>query len=173
MRTDSLNQFVRLHRELNKERSELETRLKAINEALGAMNVPSSAPGRPEEAARITRGPGRRKRGSGGASLREHVIAVLQQGSKTKEEVLNAVMARGYTFATNNPLNSLGVILYGKNSPFSRTDGKFSVRNGASKENSANSNTKPEKKTRKMSAAARARIAAAQRARWAKQKARQ
>jgi hypothetical protein len=170
MRTDSLNQFVRLHRELNKERSELETRLRAINEALGAMNVPSSAPSRPQRFPAVNRGPGRRKRGGAGASLREHVIAVLQQGSKTKEEVLNAVIARGYKFATKNPLNSLGVILYGKKSPFNRDDGKFSFKNGATNLRSTAAD-EPERKKRKMSPAARARIAAAQRARWAKQKA--
>ena len=170
MRTDSLNQFVRLHRELNKERSELEARLGAINEALGAMSVPSFTPSRPDVATRIPRRAGRGKRGGGGTSLREHVIAVLQQAPKTKEEVLNAVMARGYKFATSNPLNSLGVILYGKNSPFNRADGKFSIKNGATKVSSTSTDA-PKRKKRTMSPAARARIAAAQRARWAKQKA--
>jgi hypothetical protein len=171
MRTDSLNQFVRLHRELNKERGELETRLRAINEALGAMNLPSSAASSfTGRSLGVSRAPGRRKRGGGGVSLREHVVAVLQQGPKTKEDVLNAVMARGYKFATSNPLNSLGVILYGKNSPFSRADGKFSIKNGATKVSSTSTDA-PKRKKRTMSPAARARIAAAQRARWAKQKA--
>src|SRR5262245_33126288 len=123
MRIDSLQQFIKLRRELTQERESVSRRLAQINEALGELPSPSesavqgvteqsSAPARPTPRA------GGRRAGAGGAgggtSLREHVLAVLREGAKTKEEVLAAVQRRGYRFQTNNPLNSLGVILYGK-----------------------------------------------------------
>jgi hypothetical protein len=95
-------------------------------------------------------------------SLRDHVFAVLQSGPKTKEEILQAVQARGYKFNTSNPLNSLGVVLYGQRPKLKRVeDGKFALRANAQRTGGTKRN---------MSPAARERIAAAQRARWAKQK---
>lgn len=61
-----------------------------------------------------------------------------------------------------NPANSLGVILYGKNPKFGRVDGKFSVGQGG-----GGASRRGGKRTT-MSPEARERIAAAQRARWAK-----
>ena len=174
MRSTSIQQFIKLRRNLTEERSTLEDRLRQINEALGEMPLPSLSPiqgATGQSPIQSTRGRGRRgKRGSGGGqSLREHVLAVLQRGAMTKEEVLAAVKKAGYKFSTKDPLNSLGVILYGKKPKFNRADGKFSLTGGAS------SSTAPAKAgrggKRTMSPAARARIAAAQRARWAKQKA--
>ena len=96
-------------------------------------------------------------------------MAVLQNGPMTKEQVLDAVQKRGYKFSTKNPLNSLGVILYGKNPRFNRADGKFSLGAGAAGASSAAPTKTGRGGKRTMSPAARARIAAAQRARWAKQ----
>lgn len=167
MRTDSLKQFVTLRRQLAEERDQLEKRMREINEALGEMPLPSLSPiqgataSAPSQPARR----GRRPAG-GGESLRDHVIAVLQQGgSKSKEEILSAVKARGYKFSTSNPLNSLGVILYGKNPKFKRVDGKFSL-SGAK----AQTRTGGRTGRRTLSPEARARIVAAQKARWAKQR---
>lgn len=169
MRSDSLKQFVRLRQELSQERGRLEERLRQISEALGEMPLPSLLPIQGATASAPSQPTRRGKRGSGGGqSLREHVLAVLQSGAMTKEEVLSAVQKRGYKFSTSNPLNSLGVILYGKNPKFNRADGKFSLNGGAS--SSATSTKAGRGGKRTMSAAARARIAAAQRARWAKQK---
>ena len=86
----------------------------------------------------------------------------------TKEQILDAVQKRGYKFSTNNPLNSLGVILYGKNPRFNRADGKFSIKGSATQAQGSQPIRRGGK--RKMSPEARARIAAAQRARWANQK---
>ena len=174
MRKDSLQQFVRIRQQLSEERGRLEMRLREINEALGEMPLPSLSPIQgattPSAGGRGRRG----KRGSGGGqSLRDHVIAVLQGGAMSKEEVLTAVQKGGYKFSTNNPLNSLGVILYGKNPKFNRVDGKFSLgasSKGQSTPASAGKATKARGK-RKLSPEARDRIAAAQKARWAKQKA--
>ena len=43
MRTNSLAQFAKLHRKLTEERQTLQSRLQAINEALGDMPLPSLA----------------------------------------------------------------------------------------------------------------------------------
>ena len=180
MRTTSLEQFVRLRRELTQERETLQNRLRDINEALGEMPLPSlsAAQGAAGQSARGKLGRGRGGRraaggGGGGGSLREHVIAVLQGGPKTKEEVLSAVQNRGYRFSTNNPLNSLGVILYGRNPKFNREGGQFSLGRGAgtaarSKGAAASGGGKPK---RRMSPAARKAIADAARRRWAAAKA--
>jgi hypothetical protein len=120
----------------------------------------------------VSKGRRGRKGSGGGLSLRDHVIAVLEGGAMAKEDVLAAVQKGGYKFSTNNPLNSLGVILYGKNPKFNRTDGKFSLGAAAkARSTPAIANTAPKARgKRKMSSEARARFAAAQRARWAKQK---
>jgi len=151
MRIDNLQQYVRLRRDLTNERDAIEARLGQINEALG------QAPETKSQRIPIPMGPGRKPRG--GISLKNLVIEALSSGTKTKEEILEAVQQRGYRFSTNNPMNSLGVILYGKNPKFNRVDGRFSVGAGVS------STSKGGK--RQMSTAARARIAEAQRKRWA------
>lgn len=112
-----------------------------------------------------------RKSAAGGQSLLDHVLAVLESGAQTNENILAAIKGRGYKFSTSNPLNSLGVILYGKNPKLDRVDGKFSLGGRAGSANGAG----PAKVgnrggRRKISQEARERIAAAQRARWAKQK---
>jgi hypothetical protein len=176
MRNDSLRQFVRLRQELTQERGRLVTRLRQINEALGEMPLPSLSPiqGATGQSTGARGRMGRRGSG-GGQSLKDHVLGVLQSGPMTKEEVLAAVQKAGYKFSTNNPLNSLGVILYGKNPKFNRVDGKFSITGGA-KAQGAGSGSSPAPAVtrrggkRKISPEARARIAAAQKARWAKQK---
>jgi hypothetical protein len=179
MRNDSLQQFVRIRKELNEERERLQMRLNQINEALGEMPLPSQSRiegTQSETAGAQTKGRRGRRPASGGQSLREHVVAVLQGGALTKEGVLAAVQKRGYKFSTSNPLNSLGVILYGKSPKLNRAEGKFSLTGGATKTQNGGSNgatgSTGSKRggKRKMSPEARARIAAAQRARWAKQK---
>jgi hypothetical protein len=51
----------------------------------------------------------------------------MEGKSLTKHEILDAVLASGYQFSTNDPLNSLGVILYGKNPKFKNQNGRFSL----------------------------------------------
>ena len=60
-------------------------------------------------------------------SLKEAVLEALGSGKKTKQEILDAVGRSGYKFTTSNPLNSLGVILYGKKPRFKNDNGYFSV----------------------------------------------
>lgn len=177
MKIDTLQQYVNLRRELSQERDELSRRLAKINEALGEISAAAPAEAAPTAAAPVPVAakvkPGRKPIGIGG-SLREHVFAVLQDGPKTKEEVLAAVQKRGYKFSTTNPLNSLGVILYGKSPRFPRVDGRFSLPGGKG----AARSTAPAAKAvpvapakRKISAAGRKAIAEAARKRWAAAKA--
>jgi hypothetical protein len=60
-------------------------------------------------------------------SLKEAVLKVIEGKSLTKHEILDAVIAKGYQFATDDPLNSLGVILYGKKPKFKNIKGRFSL----------------------------------------------
>lgn len=163
MRIDSIQQYVRLRRELDAERQQLEARLRDINEALGEM-APSSLSSTQASSSSAPSEPARRGRiaAGGGQSLRDHVIAVLQGGPMTKEEVLSAVQNRGYRFSTSNPLISLGVILFGRNPKFNRVDGRFSL-SGAP---ATSVGGRKMRGRRTMSPQARARIAAAQRARY-------
>jgi hypothetical protein len=168
-----IKRYLSLRDSLIQEKTKLETRLSEINEALGGTSEPaaraaSSAPA----AARPT---GRGRRGARGTiSLREAVLQATANSPLTKEEILNRVKALGYRFSTNNPLNSLGVILYGKNPRFKNQDGRFSPMGGASSQTAQKSQpakSTPKKGRRQLSPEARERIAAAQRARWAKRKA--
>ena len=168
MRTrDNLQQFVQLRRQLTEEKTSLEARLQEITAALGESETAAPAPAAAPTPSRPAAAPPRRGRppGGGGQSLREHVLAVLASGPKTKEEVLAGVQQRGYAFSTSNPLNSLGVVLYGKNPKLNRANGRFSLRGGSAAAASAAASKAGGK--RSMSPEARARIAEAQRRRWA------
>ena len=107
-------------------------------------------------------------------SLREAVLKALSQGPLARRELVNAVENVGYIFTTKNPLNSIGSILYAKNTPVKSKSGKFYLpgRAGSVTREQTGSGEGPvptkKKKKRKVSAAARARMSAAQKARWAK-----
>jgi hypothetical protein len=60
-------------------------------------------------------------RARNGKSLKQVVLEVLADKSMTKHEILDAVLRAGYQFSTDDPLNSLGVILYGKSPKFIKT----------------------------------------------------
>lgn len=170
-----IRRYLSLRDSLVQEKAKLEDRLREINEALGA-TAPASSAARSSTtpSAPATRGrKGGRRRGAGGISLRDAVLQVTSKGPLTKEEILQGVKQLGYRFSTNNPLNSLGVILYGKNPKFKNENGRFS---STSTESSGRGSSEGSngggagRKRRKLSPEARERIAAAQRARWAKTK---
>jgi hypothetical protein len=213
MKMDDVRRYIDLRDSLRREKSELEERLKQLNEALGetsgmiessggegdsgaseTTSVPSgrgaksSAPSQAASASRATTGRGGRRgrRPSSGLSLRDAVLQVTASGPKTKDEILDGIEKLGYKFSTNNPKNSLGVILYGKKPRFKNDDGKFSPiggsgaasgggagSRGAAKGSSSSTASGAgafSRKKRQLSPEARERIAAAQRARWAKSK---
>lgn len=168
MRHDNLRQYVSLRDAILQEKTQIEQRLREINQALGQM-VGFGGDGRV--------GPRTGTRNRNAISLRDAVIEVVKPGSLTKDEILKGVEDLGYKFATSDPMNSLGVILYGKNPKFSNEGGRFGLPSGyvpaeprqrgrpalASKAASASGSSS----RRQMSPEAKAKIAAAAKARWA------
>ena len=61
MRNDSLQEFIKLHRQLTEEKASLEKRLQQINEALGEMSSAPSAPSSPSAARAGKKGSGKRQ----------------------------------------------------------------------------------------------------------------
>ena len=170
MKIDNLRRYVDLRNSLVREKAQLEERLRQINEALGDAEEATAAPASPVSK-RPAAGGRRGRPASGGLSLRDAVLQVTTGNPKTKQEILDEVQALGYRFTTKNPMNSLGVILYGKNPRFKNEDGRFSPAGGAGKSTSsasAKGNGSVKRKKRELSPEARERIAAAQRERWAK-----
>lgn len=176
MKIDNLRRYVDLRNSLTREKAQLEERLRQINEALGETEPPAIAAGTPvrQRGGAGSKTSGRRGRpASGGLSLREAVLQVTSGKPMTKQEILDAVQALGYKFSTSNPMNSLGVILYGKNPRFRNEGGRFSPAGGAKPSPAGNAranNGSVKHKKRELSPEARERIAAAQRERWARAK---
>lgn len=172
MRIDALKQYAKLHQQLLEEKRQLEERLRGINEVLGVAesfpSVESKTDIKPATGARR----GRRSRNA--LSMREAILQALSNGPLARKEIVSAVQDLGYVFKTNNPLNSIGAILYGKNTPVKNKDGKFYIDSTVAATVRANSglsqNGAGQKKKRVLSPEAREKIAAAQRARWAKQR---
>ena len=107
-------------------------------------------------------------------SLREAVVKALSNGPLARKELVEAVEVVGYRFNTRNPLNSIGSVLYAKKGAVKSKGGKFYLPGGAAPEASTSKGdvqAPANNKKRKMSAAGRARIAAAAKAMWAKRKA--
>jgi hypothetical protein len=116
---DALKQYVALRDSIFAEREELITRLREMDEALGAMGL------RGKDSYYGPRTPTGRVRNE--MSLKDLVLKVIDGKSLTKHEILDAVLSQGYQFSTDDPLNSLGVILYGKKPKFKNNGGKFSL----------------------------------------------
>lgn len=116
---DTLKQFVALRDQILAEREQIILRLHEVDAALGSMGLRGGA---------LFYGPrtptGRIRNEM---SLKEAVLKVIEGKALTKHQILDAVLALGYQFSTDDPLNSLGVILYGKNPRFKNEKGKFSL----------------------------------------------
>ena len=118
--TDALKQYAELRDSISAERERLLERLREIDAAIGA----SDLRGRPSYYGSAPSAP----RARNDASLKDTVIKVLSGGKAlTKHEILEAVMATGYQFTTNDPINSLGVVIYGKNPKFKKAKKRFSL----------------------------------------------
>jgi hypothetical protein len=177
MRLDPLQQYAKLHKQLTEEKGELESRLNQINQVLGGERPPEQiapSPSVPMEVApRPAKGRGRKPKAGNQMSMREAVLKALSQGPLARKELVKAVEDVGYVFTTKNPLNSIGSILYAKNTQVKSKDGKFylpgrSATVTLARTGNADVQAPTKKKKRKVSAAARARMSAAQKARWAK-----
>jgi hypothetical protein len=119
MKSDALKQYVSLRDSIFSEREQLITRLREIDEALGAMGL------RGRDSYYGPRTPTGRVRNE--MSLKDAVLKVVDGKELSKHEILDAVLRMGYQFSTDDPLNSLGVILYGKSPKFKNNNGKFSL----------------------------------------------
>jgi hypothetical protein len=172
MRNDPLKQYAKLRRQLLEEKASLEGRLNEINEVLGTelaiAPTPTETASEPSPQSRPRRG-----RGGNKASLRAVIAQALQKGPLSRKELGQAVQELGYVSKAKDPLASMGVILYAKNSPFKKKGGKFYLpRAGAEETPDHNSNGKPRgKRRRAMSPETKAKLSEAQRARWARQRA--
>lgn len=117
---DAIKHFITLRDSITAERETIINRLREIDAALGAIGIsakeryfgPRTATGRSRNE----------------LSLKDTVLKVLEGKALTKHEILDAVLAAGYQFTTNDPLNSLGVILYGKSPKFKNDKGRFSLK---------------------------------------------
>jgi len=158
MKKDVLQEYISLQSTLHREREELVARLRQIDEVLGQT---FSSSGNSDGTPRARRG-----RKGNPLSLRDAVLQVTAKRPMTKEEVYQAVQRIGYRFGGKDPLNSLGVVLYGKNPRFRNEGGRFSPISLPAMAGQRAAGTGK----RFISAEARERIAAAQRARWARQK---
>ena len=153
MKKDTLREFIAAQAALKEERESLFERLTRIEAVLGRTNSLSSFNSTPRHWGRASNPMG----------LRDAVIQVTRLRALTKQEIFEAVKRLGYQFGGKDPLNTLGVILYGKHPRFRNDGGRFSLGPAPSLTTSGRKYTR--------SAAGRARIAAAQRARWAKARA--
>jgi hypothetical protein len=128
------------------EKSRLEARLNEINDVLGtetAANVPSSSLDkitaeylenelggvRPQKhsARESTVRRGRRPNAGNTMSMREAVSIALSNGPVARKDLVKAVKDVGYVFTSKNPLNSLGSVLYAKNSRIKNKGGMLSL----------------------------------------------
>jgi hypothetical protein len=117
--SDALKQYVTLRDSIFAEREQLIARLREMDEALGAMGL------RGKDSYYGPRTPTGRVRNE--MSLKDAVLKVTEGKAMTKHEILDAVLALGYQFSTDDPLNSLGVILYGRKPKFKNEGGRFSL----------------------------------------------
>src|SRR5437016_2295432 len=131
MKHDPLTQYISLRDALVREKAELEQRLREISQALGSDqgSVGTAAATSPPPTPRATPAySGRRTgRGNNALSLREAVIEVLSRQPLSRREIIAAVQRIGYRFASKDPLNSLGMVLYGKNPRFRNIDGRYVI----------------------------------------------
>jgi hypothetical protein len=97
---DPLKEYVALRDEILAEREQLIVRLREMDEALGAMGLR----GRISYYGRKT--PTGRARNE--TSLKDAVLKVIERKSMTKHEILDSVIASGYQFSTDDPMNSFG-----------------------------------------------------------------
>ena len=181
MKIDALKQYAKLRQQLTEEQSQLQTRLNEINQVLGNQTTPASppttTPTSEAETPTPVAQPKKRGRPPGGKmSMRAAITQALsERGPLSRGELGQAVVELGYKSQAKNPLGSLGILLYSKNSPFKKKDGKFYLPGSTAVEtpvgNGGAEAEAPAKKGKfKRSATARARMAAAQRASWARRR---
>ena|SRR2546426_5758347 len=117
MKTDPLKQYVALRDSLLQEKAGLEQRLSQISQALSGEASPPVV---------SSRGLARRAlpRTKNKLSLKQAITQVTRAKPLSKPEILAAIKKIGYRFATDDPMNSLGSVLYVKGQ-FKNENGRF------------------------------------------------
>ena len=111
---DNLTFSLEVRETLVTEKLDLETRLAEINRALGLVyGYQGGARGRAAG------------QGNNAISLKLAVMRLTNGRALTKSQILTELDAVGYKFRTSTPVNSLGVILYGRVPKFNREYGAF------------------------------------------------
>src|SRR5437870_4945966 len=107
-----IQKFIELKKQFISEREAIRERLAQINIALDGQSdapvvavSPKVTPPRAAATANRRHNP---------LSLKSAILQVTKSKPLTKKEILGAVQKLGYRFATKDPMNSMGVILYGK-----------------------------------------------------------
>jgi hypothetical protein len=113
-------EFLRLKKELMKERAGLVERIQQINTVLNAQEFYDSKTAnikfRPQHKVQTPRNT---------MTLKAAVIMITRRRPLTKEEILVELEEVGYEFATPKPMNSLNTTLYAKG-VFKNENGRFS-----------------------------------------------
>jgi hypothetical protein len=161
MNKDPLKQYVILRRQLEDERSRMEKRLRDINDALSQSRSAGSA---------VTASAQEGKTSRGSISVKQAVIQVTAKRPLSKQEILEELNGMGVVIGSADPFNYLNTILYGKNPRFKREDGKFSLGAGGRIQRGIKPPVIQRPGRRKPSAKPLAKMSAAARPDWARQK---
>jgi hypothetical protein len=174
MKINTLQLYAKLKQQLTDEKSQLEARLHDINQVLGSepaaalTTAPAAATPAAAPAVPVARRAGRR---GNAMSMREAITrALAERGPLSRKELGEAVYDLGYRSKAKNPLGAMGIVLYAKDSPFGKKEGKFYLPSGvqpAATESNGQTQPGATKRKFKRSAAARARMSQAQKASWA------
>ena len=116
-----IQKFIELKKQFISEREAIRECLAQINVALDGQSDSIAAP-----SPRVASPKARSTRRDNPLSLKSAILQVTKSKPLTKKEILGAVQKLGYRFETKDPMNSMGVILYGKNPKFRNQNGKFS-----------------------------------------------
>jgi hypothetical protein len=119
--SDTIKEYLAARDAISAERDQLIARLREIDAALGTLGI------RTASSFYAGRGHAMGPRTRNEMSLKEAVLKVIDGKALTKQEVMDGVLATGYQFSTDDPMNSLGVILYGRKPKFKRANKKFTL----------------------------------------------
>ena len=125
--TDSIAQFQSLRLALSSERDTLQKRLQRLDAAL-AGDAPSSKLNNTSQKAKVIDRPTKQpSRPQNATNLRDAITAAIAKMPLSVREIVESVQKNGYTFASSNPVNSVGAFLYGTQGKkhFKRVNGKF------------------------------------------------
>lgn len=135
MKNLDLKKFIETRDALAARKVELEAELAEINQALagfeGVASPAKTTSKRASQKAAAKKAPKAKrktssKRAKNSVSLKALVEEILKGKTMTKPEVMDAVLAKGYNFTTDKPMNSLTTVLY-SNKAIKRNKGKYSI----------------------------------------------